>query len=162
MKKLIFIGLIICFTFTSCGAKSKTVVINPIFSCSFSAECNDTAYKGELNVSEDNVKIVVSEPDIIKGVTIIATDDNVSLEYMGLTKSFSKEEYPQIAFISSLKGIISDVSINKPDAAVNEDGYDIKGSINGYEYNLIISKDLLISNIYVPLINLSIKLYDYK
>lgn len=162
MKKLFFIGLMICFTFASCGNKSKTIVIDPIFSCSFSAEYNDTSIKGDINVSDDNVKIVITEPDVIKGVTLTANNNQVSLEYMGLTKTFSQADYPQIAFISSIKEIISDVSMNKPEAVVIENGYGINGSFNGYEYNLIIDNDLLISKIYVPSIDLSVELYDYK
>ena len=148
IKKSVIYVFIICASICLAGCneqKQTTAVIQSNLDCDFTAEYADIDLSGHLILTDENATLTISQPDTLKGVTVeLDNNDNLKLEYTGITVKLDINKYPESAFAKVMVATIRDCAKN-PDAnkdklTFNKEENRFYGEIEKHKYTIEIDE----------------------
>lgn len=156
-KRLLVLPLVLLL-FCGCSQKRSTrPILNNI---SFVAQIDycDNNFICDATVTESNLKLVVNEPDKIKGLTFVANKNGISAEFMGISYNPNINNLSQGVLVKLLFNIFTDIS-NNEFASCEGDNCKISGRVDNYKYVFYFSPTGLPICLEVATLNLKI---DFK
>lgn len=139
MLKRLIIALSM-FVFMLCGCEKQTVkpILNNI---SFTAEIvyGDYEFIGNTEISDNDVKFIVTKPQEIKDPTFNIAENKINSEYKGLSLETDINSSQQGAVVKILYDVLNDIVAKQICAEISEENCIINGKTDSYEYEFIFS-----------------------
>ena len=156
IKRLFVLPLILLLICGCAEKKSVTPVLNDI---SFTTEIDygDDEFMANAELTQDALKLVVTEPQEIKGLTLNITKNGVTAEFKGVTYTPNINSMPEGAIIQVLYNVLSDVRTSQNTAVCDEENCEIKGKVDSYEYEFEFSPSGLLISLDIDNLDLDIK-----
>lgn len=156
IKRLFVLPLVLLLLCGCSERKSVTPVLNNI---SFTAEIDygDAEFMANVELTQDALNLVVTEPQEIKDLTLNIAKNGVTSEFKGATYSPDISSLPEGAIVQVLYDVLTDISASQNTTVCDEENCEIKGRVNGYEYEFTFSPTGLPISLEIDDLNLEIK-----
>ena len=138
-KKLFVLPLALLFLFVcGCAAKPKSKpILNNI---SFIAEIDygDNKFVCDTAISENVLKLTVTEPDEIQDLNLTISQTEVETEFKGGSYTKSLDELASGSVAKIFHSLLNDILDNKS-ASYNDENCEITGKAEGFKYVFVFS-----------------------
>ncbi len=136
MKRLIVLPFIILLLCGCSNHKTTTVILNNI---SFTAKINydKQEYTCDTTIDEGGIKLIVSEPEQIEGLTLNINKNGITSEFKGISYTPDLNSLPEGAVAQVLFNVLNDV--NNKQALKDNQNSKITGKVDDYKYDFYFS-----------------------
>lgn len=128
------------FVFACACAKQKSAEkpITTGFECDVAVRYGEMNVKGHLTRSSaGTLTMDVSEPETLKGMSMIWNGEKVTLKMYGLSFDVDPENIPQSALGLSILKALDAVLSDKGSGTITDKGFTTKGVLNGSEFEIV-------------------------
>ena len=135
MKKLFVLPLVLLLLCGCSQTETATPILNNI---SFTAqiEYGENDYICDVMVADNTLNLTVTEPQEIKGLTLIVSENGIMAEFNGISYAPDISTLPQGAVVQVLYNVLKDVADNKT-ADCDDENCEITGRIDDYKYTFV-------------------------
>lgn len=135
----------LCLTVTlfvfACSCSKPKPAEKPIttgFECDVAVQYGDMNVKGHLTRSSaGTLQLDISEPETLKGMSMIWNGEKVILKLYGLSFDVNPENIPQSALGLSILKALDAMLSDKGSGEITSEGFITKGVLNGSEFEII-------------------------
>lgn len=157
MKRFLVILIVVLMLCSGCSKQNTTLpTLNNI---SFIAQINycEQVFVCDISINEQNLNLVVNEPQVINGFTVIIDENGTNAEFMGVSYTQDVNLMPQDDIANIILNVIKDASAKY--MVYDNENCVITGKVDDYGYEFTFAPSGLPLHLTVDDIDLDI---DFK
>ena len=139
---MLILVFVISLILPSCYEKMTVLPEKSAFMVGFQAKYNELSISGKLSESENGgYKINIYKPETLSGMTAVFENSGVKLSLCGIDFNFGCGEIGELAFVSTVCGVLDSVLSGSSSAEKTESGFLLKGNVGSTSYELTLDSE---------------------